>query len=70
MEARVDRDEVEGRRTEAGFRAFYERELLPDLRRIDGERKIVRFRIVMVWLLTFAFIVLAFVAGHALEGWQ
>jgi hypothetical protein len=68
MEAGADRDGEEGRRTEAEFHAFYERELLPDLRRIDRERKVVRFRIVVVWLLTLAFIVLAFAVGHFIEG--
>ena len=54
-------------RTEEEFRSFYQKVLLPDLIQIDRERHAVQGRILVVWLVTAALVVLVLGIGSLLE---
>ncbi|MBP7830326.1 MAG: hypothetical protein KA248_10455 [Kiritimatiellae bacterium] len=49
------------------FKAFYQSTILPDLEKIDEERKAVRNRVMIFWLVTAGLIVLVLAVGGLLE---
>lgn len=55
-------------RTVEEFDRFYEREILPALREIERDRKVVRTRIAVVWLVTAGIVAGVIAVGCLMEG--